>query len=483
MEEREDISESSVPIQACDIFEVKVLLPTGEEASFKADKTSSVRDLKMLVEVNSGVPSDLFTLAYNARDLQEDTKVAELDVQANAELIALDLNIPLWWQRFVDRCMKRDKHQILKRIWIKMNQISSEERAFIASFIAAQKGDADLFQCLMNGEVNIDTEKSVQCSGRTLLHAAVMGGNFSCAVVLFIKKRWTLLTKTDRHGLTPLEMAKVMNKQGFSELLSKYIELNSREVPEELIVHGKLSDIIGGESSNDQATGEEDKQNAISTGRKIEFIQPSKECKYRNEEKMGKSQLEEKVTQKGGSNEESFTRDVSSQKTLNRDSSLKFKLHKPLRQCRSLGGENTFISPPSKPICIEEITPLSANACAKPGVRPSEGKLPKVSTPVSTPTSSPMNSPRMGRRLVPSLLNKEINGLTNNRPGSPILRPRSPSLPRPKSPCLSHMTPPSSPVTRRRVFSFSAATETNTQRTRAATMHDAEAGENRYTFL
>ena len=166
-------------------FQVHVNLPTGEIANFQAKRSSIVRDVKMTVEVNSGVPSDLFTLVYiqgqnNTIELKDEQMMADIDTDVE-DSMTFELSIPPWWQRFVDRCMKRDNRQILKRIAIKMNQISMEERAFVAAFIAAQKGDSQLFQSLLNGEVKVDIEQAVECSGRTLLHAAMIGGNFSCA--------------------------------------------------------------------------------------------------------------------------------------------------------------------------------------------------------------------------------------------------------------------------------------------------------------
>lgn len=51
------------------------------------------------------------------------------------ELMIFELSIFFWWQCFVDWCMKWDDWQIFKCIFIKMNQILSEERVFVVVFI------------------------------------------------------------------------------------------------------------------------------------------------------------------------------------------------------------------------------------------------------------------------------------------------------------------------------------------------------------
>ena len=289
MEEEKQSSESASTKEESDVSKVHVQLPTGETLSFQAKRSSNVRDLKMMVEVNSGVPSDLFTLVHNRGDnkaieLNDDIKMADIEAQPaggetgeedGGESMTFELSIPPWWQRFVDRCIKRDDRQIFKRICIKMNQISSEERAFVAAFIAAQKGDGELLQDLLNGDVKIDVKKSVQCSGRTLLHAAVAGGNFSCAAAIFMNGGSSLLVRTDRQGFSPMDMARNTNQHDLVKLLNQYVEIQSQEVLGSQSTIGKTSEADIKDFGEDKSRANGQKHQANDT--KIDQVDESKQ--------------------------------------------------------------------------------------------------------------------------------------------------------------------------------------------------------------
>lgn len=512
MDEQGQSSETALTKEAPDAFQVHVQLPTGETLSFQAKRSSNVRDLKMIVEVNSGVPSDLFTLVQPADDsafeLNDETKMADIDARSadasgggsGGESMTFELSIPPWWQRFVDRCMKRDNRQIFKRICIKMNQISSEERAFVAAFIAAQKGDDELLNGLLNGDVKVGVWQTVQCSGRSLLHAAVAGGNFSCAAAIFMNGGCALLSKADRQGVTPMDMAKNTNQQDLVELLNQYMELRSREVLEDQSDIGKTSEAnpkglradelrANGEKheANDKEIGQavqESKQDTISQDELEE--KPAKSTvgvilsKVRDELTREVNQSQPREVNQRRENKEEFSEGslparAVPQRMLNRGSNSQPKMHMPLRAIRSLNNRDRPSSASSARTCVEQqIRPLSGRSV--PGVKLTEEKLPRV----NTPTSSPMNSPRMGRKLVPSLLNPE-------RPGSPILRPRSPSAPRPKSPMLPRPRCPTSPMMRTHVIrtcSSPAGSPVNSPepRRRAMTFHAGENGSERYVI-
>lgn len=498
MDEQGHSSETALTKAAPDAFQVHVQLPTEETLSFQAKRSSNVRDLKMMVEVNSGVPSDLFTLVHrgdnNAIEVDDETKMADIEARpagasgggAGGESMAFELSIPPWWQRFVDRCMKRDNRQIFKRICIKMNQISSEERAFIAAFIAAQKGDGELLQGLLSGDVKVDVGQTVQCSGRTLLHAAVAGGNFSCAAAIFMNGGWALLSRADRQGVTPMDMAKSTNQQDLVELLNQYMELRSREVFGDQPDIGKTSeaDSKGGlvadelrtngekNEANDKEISQvvEPKQDTISQDESKE--KPTKstvnDILNKVKEELTREEVNQRRENKEVFSEGSFPARAVPQRMLNRCSNSQPKLHMPLRGCRSLNNHDRSPSPSSARTCVEEIRPLSGKPVA--GVKQIEEKLPRV----NTPTSSPRNSPRMGRKLVPSLLNPE-------RPGSPILRPRSPTFPRPKSPMLPRQRSPTSPMMRTPVNrTCSSPAGTPESRRRAMTLPSGGNGNDRY---
>ena len=497
MEEQKQSIKSTSTEEDSDVSQVHVKLPTGETLSFQAKRSSNVRDLKMTVEVNSGVPSDLFTLVHyrgenKAIELSDDIKMADIEAQPagggtgeedGGESMTFELSIPPWWQRFVDRCMKRDDRQIFKRIFIKMNQISSEERAFVAAFIAAQKGDGELLQDLLHGDVKIDVKKTVQCSGRTLLHAAVAGGNFSCAAAIFMNGGSTLLARADRQGISPMDMARNTNQHDLVKLLNRYVEIQSQEASGNKSTIGETSeaDIKGLGKHESRANGQlhqandtkidqvdESKQNMIHQNESKE--KPARTTVDDIMDKVKDELMREEVNQRKENKEFSegpIPVHAVPQRMLQRGSNPQLKLHMPLRACRSLNNHDRPSSAGSVRTCVEEIRPLDGKL---PLVKQVEEKLPKV----NTPTSSPMNSPRMGRKLVPSLLNPE-------RPGSPILRPRSPLHPRPKSPLLPRPRSPTTPLMRTQAIrTYSSPAGSPEPRRRAMSLHVGESGNNRY---
>ena len=479
-------------------FQVHVNLPTGETANFQAKRSSIVRDVKMTVEVNSGVPSDLFTLVYikgenNTIELKDEQMMADIDIDVE-DSMTFELSIPPWWQRFVDRCMKRDNRQILKRIAIKMNQISMEERAFVAAFIAAQKGDSQLFQSLLNGEVKIDIERAVQCSGRTLLHAAMIGGNFSCAAAIFMNGGSSLLSRADQCGVTPVDIVTSSNQPELVDQLAKYVEIKVRESTENDDAEDRSPECPNinhedGETEEVNMTAkstDDDEFLPNETAVNLTLNDTSKQTRSDQSAEESRREAEQSREDKEDLRERLITR-VSSEKVKSPRTQL--KLHTPLRASKSLHTTDRPLSARSKLITVEEIRPLSGKAAAE--TKQSDERLPRV----NTPTSSPMSSPRMGRKLVPSLLNPD-------RPGSPLLRPRSPThpacpkspTPRPKSPLvLPPGSPSGSPVFRRRVLrypntsepqrtritSFQQGEENEPQKPRANTFHGRENGETR----
>ena len=505
MEEQRQSKETASTKEDSDASEVHVQLPTGETLSFQAKRSSNVRDLKMMVEVNSGVPSDLFTLVHNRADdkaveLNDEIKMADIEARPagvgtgeddGREGMTFELSIPPWWQRFVDRCMKRDDRQIFKRIFIKMNQISSEERAFVAAFIAAQKGDGELMHDLLNGDVKIDVKKTVQCSGRTLLHAAVAGGNFSCAATIFMNGGSVLLSGADRQGVTPMDMAKNTNQHDLVRLLNQYVELQSQEASGSQSATGKTSEADGKTSEADVFLGEDEsvranRQKHQANDTKIDQVEESKQNMAHQDEskekparttvddimyKVRDELMREEVNERRENKEEFREGPIPAravpQRMLHRGSNPQLKLHMPLRACRSLNNHDRPSSAGSARACLEEIRPLTGKPV--PLVKQVGEKLPKV----NTPTSSPMNSPRMGRKLVPSLLNPE-------RPGSPILRPRSPLHPRPKSPLLPRSRSPTTPLMRTQAIrTYSSPVGSPEPRRRAMSLNVGENG-NRY---
>ena len=120
---------------------IDILTPEGKTLTLSLGENTDIRKIKNECELLCGVPSDLQLIQLQGRDLSNDSTLSSLDISDGC---TLRVTIPQWWQKFVSTCYKGDTQQVKKRIYVKMSQVSREERSFTAAFIAAVQGNHNL---------------------------------------------------------------------------------------------------------------------------------------------------------------------------------------------------------------------------------------------------------------------------------------------------------------------------------------------------
>ncbi|XP_020631258.1 uncharacterized protein LOC110068219 [Orbicella faveolata] len=206
---------------------IDILTPEGETFKISAGDNAMIKDIKIDCELLCGIPSDLQLIRLQNKDLCNEDTVANLGITDGC---TLRVTVPQWWQKFVSTCYKGDTQQVRKRIYVKMSQVSREERSFTAAFIGAVKGNHNLmFAAFAGGKMNLHSKTKL--SGRNLLHAAVSGGSTSCVANILMNEGNALLEAPDNTGETPVKMAiKLYGETGdIVKFLNVYLELHRRD--------------------------------------------------------------------------------------------------------------------------------------------------------------------------------------------------------------------------------------------------------------
>ena len=206
---------------------IDILTPEGETFKISVGDDAMIKNIKIDSELLCGIPSDLQLIKLQGKDLCNEDTVANLGITDGC---TLRVTVPQWWQKFVSTCYKGDTQQVRKRIYVKMSQVSREERSFTAAFIGAVKGNHNLmFAAFAGGKMNLHSKTKL--SGRNLLHAAVSGGSTSCVANILMNEGNALLEAPDNTGETPIKMAiKLYGEAGdIVKFLNVYLELHRRD--------------------------------------------------------------------------------------------------------------------------------------------------------------------------------------------------------------------------------------------------------------
>lgn len=206
---------------------IDILTPEGKTLTLSLGENTDIRKIKNECELLCGLPSDLQLIQLQGRDLSNDSTLSSLDISDGC---TLRVTVPQWWQKFVSTCYRGDTQQVKKRIYVKMSQVSREERSFTAAFIAAVQGNHNLMFAAFAGR-KINLHSKTKLSGRNLLHAAVSGGSTSCVANVLMNGGNALLEAADNAGETPVKMAqKLYGEEGsMVKFLNVYLELHRRE--------------------------------------------------------------------------------------------------------------------------------------------------------------------------------------------------------------------------------------------------------------
>lgn len=207
-------------------LELQIRLPAGVKLRVKVREGATVGELKIVIEKCSGIPSDLHSLYYQNNKLNDETRIGDI-TKPNGEILVL--SVPNWWNKLVCCSMKGEIEQTCARVTVKMNQITREERQFVAVFIGASRGNHSLLFNLTAGKKPLSIHQTVKHSGRSLLHAAVAGGDLSCVVNILVNGGVCLIQQPDKNGETPFSDAKKLHNEGIEQLLEKYLEMHKQE--------------------------------------------------------------------------------------------------------------------------------------------------------------------------------------------------------------------------------------------------------------
>ena len=234
---------------------IDILTPEGETFKISVGDNTMIKSIKTDCELFCGIPSDLQLIKLQGKDLYNDDTISSLEISNGC---TLRLTVPQWWQKFVSTCYKGDTQQVRKRIYVKMSQVSREERSFTAAFIGAVKGNHNLMFAAFAGR-NMNLHSKTKLSGRNLLHAAVSGGSTSCVANILMNGGNALLEAPDNTGETPIKMAKKLYGEAgdIVKFLNVYLELHRRETKnsgywDNLERNNNISDVVSADNDSNK---------------------------------------------------------------------------------------------------------------------------------------------------------------------------------------------------------------------------------------
>lgn len=206
---------------------IDIITPEGKTLKLSIEENTEIWKVKNDCELLCGIPSDLQVIQLQGRVLGDDCTPSILEISDGC---TFRMTVPQWWQKFISTCYKGDTQQVRKRIYVKMSQVSREERSFTAAFVAAATANHNLmFAAFAGRKINLNSKTKL--SGRNLLHAAVSGGSTSCVANILMNGGNALLEAPDNAGETPVKMAKnLYGEEGdMVNFLNVYLELHRRE--------------------------------------------------------------------------------------------------------------------------------------------------------------------------------------------------------------------------------------------------------------
>ena len=206
---------------------VVIELPNGSsERIAVGNEIATIRDLKIKCELQFGIPSNLQKIsAMENPDIELNDWSPIKDPGQRISDHVIILQVPVWWNKFICVSLNNEIDKVCRRAKLPMQQISKEERLFVAYFIACCRGYDNALEKLKELDIQID-EKTPTEAGRNLFHAAAAAGKVSC--VEFVAKNLITPTKKilsvlDAHRETPIDIARRLNHRDTERVLYKYM--------------------------------------------------------------------------------------------------------------------------------------------------------------------------------------------------------------------------------------------------------------------
>ena len=206
---------------------IAVELPTGKVQNVLTSSTDTVtlRDFKVICELQFGIPTNLQRLSSRGHsELQDWLALHCLDSES------LKMTVPVWWNKFICAVLDSEVENVYRRIQLPMQQVSKQERAFVALFMACCLGSEALVSRIMNLSTMIDAATTTS-TGRSLLHAAAAGSKCGCLELIksLMGSSMDYLNRRDNNKETPIEIARRLKNTEIEKLLYKLMYQDSQE--------------------------------------------------------------------------------------------------------------------------------------------------------------------------------------------------------------------------------------------------------------
>ncbi|XP_071785755.1 uncharacterized protein [Asterias amurensis] len=208
-------------------FEIFAKLPgPGSLTSINVRHTTTVAELKSLIELVCGIPSDLQLLSYRHHSVLTDgDTLGRLCVIPGARL---PVKVTYGFDGLVDAALRGDLKEVLRKVAMTMDVDGMSQRRFVAMFIAAHKGFHYLVDRLLcDGAL----PNSQTPSGRTALHVACAMGNNGCIDSLL--QHGALLEIKDASHQTPADTAASCGQQGAQRRVVLYARILANKATKE----------------------------------------------------------------------------------------------------------------------------------------------------------------------------------------------------------------------------------------------------------
>ena len=200
-------------------------LPNGSTEKVAVRSECTVRDFKVICELQFGIPYNLQKVCIkndSSVELNDWLQLRE-SVQTFEEVIVVE--VPVWWNKFVCASLNNEIENGYRRAKLPMQQISKEERLFVGYFIACCHGFVGLLEKLNTLEISIDHKATTE-AGRNLFHAAAVSGKANCVEFIashVVDPSKEVLSVLDTNKETPLDIARRFKHHETERVLYKYM--------------------------------------------------------------------------------------------------------------------------------------------------------------------------------------------------------------------------------------------------------------------
>ncbi|XP_022098125.1 ankycorbin-like [Acanthaster planci] len=202
-------------------FEVFAKLPgPGSLAPISVRHQTTVAELKSLIELVCGIPTDLQLLSYRQHAVLTDgDTLGKLLVLPGSRL---PVKTAYGYDGLVDAALRGDLKEVMRSVTMTKDADGLAKRMFVAMFIAAHKGYHYLVERMLCEGAHPDSQTP---SGRTALHVACAMGNGGCLDSLL--QHGASLDVQDSSGKTAAHTAAACGQQGAQRRLVLYSRIRA----------------------------------------------------------------------------------------------------------------------------------------------------------------------------------------------------------------------------------------------------------------